>query len=459
VPVGLRAYAAYGLGLLGAEIDDMPVRSRIVADLVQLLDEELDTNELQVAAMVALGLVPLEMDAEAVVCVCGGCKVSGPETNFQSQVTYLMRYFTADREFDPTVRAHTATTLGRLIAAAAEVAPEELLPPLDEIKGATAEFLIGALQKYARQPLVVQQSAVLALGLIGDADDQEVDQWIRHELKRAAGHSGDPLAKRFALMALAEVGAREGQGDQPWAGTQEVRGQLLQVLSRGKKSVKPWAGLALGVLGHELALASQPLDPSVDKALQRMTKLAKNADDLGAYALAAGLRRDRSAAPQLLSKLEKTKHDDARAYAAMGLGLMGAREAVEPLQAILADSEGSVRNRAGLALGMLGDVSVVERLIAELQDPDTTTEEKAALAQALGFIGDQRAVDALVRLAHDKETEGMMSVARDRAVLALGLLADAGTAAWRVRLAHGANYRAETESLTNAERTGVLDLH
>ena len=41
--------------------------------------------------MIALGLVPLQLDPAADVCVCGECVVEGPETSLQNQITYLMR--------------------------------------------------------------------------------------------------------------------------------------------------------------------------------------------------------------------------------------------------------------------------------------------------------------------------------------------------------------------------------
>jgi HEAT repeat protein len=457
VPIEMRAFATYGLGVLGSRTEDLEVRRSIVATLVQQLEDDGPrTNDLQVAAMVAMGLVPLSFDEEAEVCICGECKVEGPDRHYQAQVTYLMRYFTADREFDATVRAHTATTLGRLVAHGQAVAGEAFRAPALEIKEGVADILIEALQRYAKQPPIVQQSAVLALGLTGDADDEEVDHWIRHELGKQAGH-GDPLAKRFALMALAEAGSRKGQTEAPWSGTDRTRSELMQILSRGKKNERAWAALALGVFGWHLDQAAQPLEDGVDRALVHAAKKARGSDDLGAVAIALGLRRHADAESVLVQKLGKLKDASAQGHAALALGLMGARDAVGTLQERLGedDLDPTLQARLGLALGMLGDSSVVETLVERMATSESE-DEQAALASALGFLGDRRSLDALAELMLD--TEKGYAVSRDKAVLALGFLADAAATPWRSLLAHGCNYRAETPTLTSTDGKGVLDL-
>lgn len=458
VKTEMRAFAAYGLGILGAGCEDDAQRRAIVDTLVTLLeDDSARTNDLQVAAMVALGLVPLPLDAEAEVCICGTCEVEGPSRHYQAQVTYLMRYFTADREFDATVRAHTATTLGRLVAHGQQHAGEALRPAAQEIKEGVADILIDALRKYAKQPPIVQQSAVMALGLAGDADADEVDQWIRHELGKQAGH-GDPLSKRFALMALAEAGSRPGQGEHPFEGTDHVRAELLRVLSRGKKNERAWAALALGVFGWHLNELAEPLDSGVDRVLVHQAKKARGAEDLGALSIALGLRRHADAKEALLDRIDDVKDPSARGHAALALGLMGAREAREDLTTLF-DSEDeldpTLLARLGLALGMLGDAEVVDDLVARMESAEAD-EAQASLASALGFMGDKRSLTALSELTLD--TDKGYAVSRDKAMLALGFLADAAATPWRDLLAHGCNYRAETPTLTSRDGKGVLDL-
>ncbi|MCP3916326.1 MAG: hypothetical protein GY711_12285 [bacterium] len=443
----LRAFAAYGLGFVGRGSTDAALRSGVIRTLIDLLEDPESARDVRAAAMIAIGLVPLELEAKANVCICGSCKVAGPETSLQNQITYLMRYFTADRVYDPIVRAHTATTLARLI--------EPRASELRIIKEAVTDFLIASLEKSARQPAIVRQSSVLALGLLGDSDQDSVDRWIRWALNRAAGH-GDPLERRYALIALGQIGSRGGQGETAWTGTQEVRKDLLHHLSRGKKNVKPWAGLGLGVLGHGLAERGQERSSAPDLALRGAMRTARTASDLGAYAIACGLRGDQTAAETLLAKLKKARGEDARSYVALGLGLMGAREAIEPLQGLLveAEEEPLLTSRVAIALGLLGDTQLVPHLLERLEKTEVETT-RGAVASALGFIGDERSVDRLVALMLDDERS---DETRERAVRALGFAADPAYVPWRAALARNANYRASTPTLTSSERGGVLDI-
>ena len=457
VPMQTRAFAAYGMGLIGQKSANSRLRTQIVADLIALLEEDdPKTNDVQVAAMVSLGLIPLEMGRDVDVCICGECEVKDPSTSYQAQVTYLMRYFTADTEFDPVVRAHTASTLARLVDAGRGQQDETLADAVEEIKLGVCDVLVESLQRYARQPHMVRESAVMALGLLGDADDSDLDTWIRRELGTIA-KAGRGIEQRFALMALAEVGSRRGQGENPWAGSADARADLLQVMSKSKKSVRPWASLALGVFGNHLAQAGQERSRTVDLALARMARGAKSVQIMGAISLAAGLRQTSAMAPVLIKKLESLKDETCRSYVAVGLGLLGDKSAINPLQETLKESteDPLLAARAGLALGLLGDDSVIKALLSRLEKAEAT-EEKASIAGALGFIGDRRSIEALVALLKDREDP--MAAHRSAAMNALGFMADRAPETWRARLAHGTNYLAETPTLVHGEGTGILNL-
>ena len=253
------------------------------------------------------------------------------------------------------------------------------------------------------------------------------------------------MAKRFALMALAEAGSRKGQGEDPWSGTAKTRAELLGRLSRGKKAERAWAGLALGVFGYHLDAMAQDLDSGVDRALMHAARKARTADDLGALALALGLRRSIEAEEMLLSKVENLKDPAARGHAALALGLMESRSSIERLQELLSteDLNPTLQARCGLALGILGDSNVVETLVAKLEKSESI-EEQAAIAQALSELM--------------LDTDAGYVKSRDNAVIALSFLADSQMTSWRSLLSHGCNYRAETPTLTSREGKGVLDL-
>jgi len=80
-----------------------------------------------------------------------------------------------------------------------------------------------------------------------------------------------------------------------------------------------------------------------------------------------------------------------------------------------------------VALGLLGDSSVATEL-AGLIEATESAETRASIAKALGFIGDQRSIDTLVALMN---REGVEDATRERAVVALGYVADSALRSWR----------------------------
>jgi hypothetical protein len=93
--------------------------------------------------------------------------------------------------------------------------------------------------------------------------------------------------------------------------------------------------------------------------------------------------------------IRRLKSDDweTRRNAAQALGKQRDKQAVEPLVAVLKDTNWSVRYAASKALAQIGDVAV-EPLIAALKDGNLGVRWNAA--EALGEIGDMRAVEPLI---------------------------------------------------------------
>jgi HEAT repeat protein len=75
--------------------------------------------------------------------------------------------------------------------------------------------------------------------------------------------------------------------------------------------------------------------------------------------------------------------------------------AVEYLITALCDRNHWVRWHATDALGMIGDTRAVDPLLSCLHDPDAIVRTRAA--QALGTIGDVRALEPLIAALHDPE--------------------------------------------------------
>ena len=90
----------------------------------------------------------------------------------------------------------------------------------------------------------------------------------------------------------------------------------------------------------------------------------------------------------------KDKDSKVRKKSAEALGSIGDMRAVEPLIEALKDEDENVRENAAKALGQIKDVKAVEPLIVALEDKDSGVRRYAAAA--LGNIGDAKAVESLI---------------------------------------------------------------
>ncbi len=92
----------------------------------------------------------------------------------------------------------------------------------------------------------------------------------------------------------------------------------------------------------------------------------------------------------------KDKNEDLRAAVAEALGMIGDRGAVEPLIEALRDEAWFVRYKAAVALGEITDQRAVEPLTKALEHDNWDVCEGAA--EALGKIRDKRAVEPLIKI-------------------------------------------------------------
>ena len=109
-----RAFAAYGLGLIGARASKEVDRKDIVTILRTVLESDTTkTRDLKVSCIIAMGLVPLETITSDVQPEKKGMLVP-PETSRIAQLDYLMAFLQND-EHNYLVRAHCPTALARLL--------------------------------------------------------------------------------------------------------------------------------------------------------------------------------------------------------------------------------------------------------------------------------------------------------------------------------------------------------
>jgi HEAT repeat protein len=185
-------------------------------------------------------------------------------------------------------------------------------------------------------------------------------------------------------------------------------------------------------------------------------RAASNDDLRQALAVAVGLVGHDLATPGLLQLLREHEGDQVTAgYLCIGLGLLGDPAAAPQLASVLERSERRpfLLQQCAIALGCLGDKDAVARL-ATMMKRSTSTAVLAALASAIGRIGDRRAIDPLIELTADKE---LTKLGRAFVAAALGWIGDAERLPWSAPFSVDANYATRIETLTNGT-TGVLDI-
>ncbi len=442
VPERQRAFAAYALGLIGSRTANEDVRSYIVHQLTRALrTHRTGPLDVPVACVQALGLVPLAVE----VGYTPGERIDSPTRCRQAQIAWLLDLYEA-RSTKFLVRAHVPTALARLVAD---------VPESTGLRARAAQLCLEVLGPRSRAQREIRQSAALALGALGDADDDVLDREIRRDLQRVATATGDPTVRHFAHIALAQVGARPGTGvGEPLSGRDAVATFLRKELHAGRSTSRAWTALATGLHARHLADVGVAVDSDTTALLVAGLRDAHSTRDLGAFAIATGLGGAAPGTSRLVEVVQGHGDDSTAGYAALGLGLMRARSAAPQLVELVENSRfRPLRiSQAAIALALLGDRQTGPRLADMLADAGSFASQ-SALAQALGQAGDARVVPRLVELLED---QGSSDLARAFAAYALGVVCEQDMLPWRWKYSCGVNYLAATPSLTG--NRGILDL-
>lgn len=452
VPIRTRAFAAYGLGLVGSRTPDNSVRQTIAEHLVNILEApEFSTYDVKVAAITALGLTPIDSNPELVATEEEAKSNRAHVISREAQLDFLMEYFDEknQRSNESTrhwfVRAHAPAAIARLMAD--HLTDPAFKPQREKAIG----LMIKGIDKNSKLQNELQQSCVLALGQLGTPTDEKLDKQIFDELKRNV-KSGQQQSRRFALISLGQIGGRVVEGGD----SDKYRGELLKTMSKGSTTMRPWGALGLGVMGRALIENNQTADSVTSTALRAATNKEKAPSQAGAYMISMGLRVDVEGAEMLRKKLDYFSVDETRGHAAVALGLMNDRASVEKISEVVLNSayRPELLKQAAIALGLLGDKKLVPALIDMLSNA-TGLATQAAISSALGAIGDNRSIDPLVEMLADQQ---ITQTARGFAAVALGIVCDKEPFPWNSKIGVNTNYRANTLTLTGESGTGILDL-
>ncbi len=437
VPTRTRAFAAYGLGLLGRNATNADVRRFVVHHLSSALDADVSASyDVRVACIVSLGLVPLEPFASP-------RKDAPPTASRADQIAFLTGYL-GDARQPESVRIFVPVALARLAGEDSALRPE--------VTSTCCNILSSGV---AASP-AMHQSAIMALGISADGDDDPIDIRARN-LLRHERTQGDRLARRLALISIARSAGRCGVGTGWQPVLDEARAFLGAELARGTTPERPWVGLALGILERGVLQSG-----GTASTLTRTELIAAISDypspvEAGAYALGLGLFAGQNAGKMLLDLLEVTHDDQVRSQVAVALGLARIRAGIEPLRKLAIDAryQPNLLRETSIGLGLLGDKAISPVLVDMLHDA-VGLSAQAAIATALGYVGDGRAIDPLIAMALDpSRSKGCQAFA----VVAVGLICDRRLLPWNTMIAADVNYWLPPSTLLDPlASTGVLDI-
>jgi hypothetical protein len=435
-----RALAAYGLGLASVQSENHDLRRYVVHHLdLTLASGRSASDDVRAACVQAMGLAPLPWCDREIEDITGRI----PAECRESQMQYLMEII-EDRREHRIVRAHAATSTARLLRGAPEAWREEI-----------GLRLCKQFEDRRETPRELHQSLAIALGMIGDSDGDALDKRLRRDLEKAIASTDRPT-RHFATLALAEAAARPGLGKgEPLGAVSGVRRDMLSRLARGKSTERPWIGLALGLLGSGLNECGSLPSEDASRALASRLGDARSPDEVGAYALALGLRQDGQERAKIEAKLEDfSGRDEARGHLALSLGLLGARNAQVPLRTVEEDSTRRpwVLRQTSVALAMLDDPALSDRLVTELETTKSLPEG-VGLAHSLGRVGGREAAEMLLLRLED---DSLPATARGACAGALGEIHARGQFPWQTHYAAGSNYLAGTQVFGTGSLEGVL---
>lgn len=402
-----RCFAAFALGLLGDREAPAGSDPATLDALLALVPDPGTPQEVRASALVAVGLL-------------------GDETAVPRLLPWLESGRAGRVPLDDVAASYVAAAIGKIGK-----------PGSREV----ADALIATLSRRGR---FTRYSAAIALGQIAPFADAKVQALCVRALGqvvRSEGKDGfDAASANFALAALGRAGAA--------AATPEVRaaaGRELQEAFDERPRHRPFAALGLGLLGRDL---SGPERTSLAEGIRdAFARSAGDPEPRAALAVALGLLRSPDSRTVLEDELANGKDTALRGSAAVALGMIGDPASVVPVhRALVEKGDRTLLLDTALAAGLLRDAGAVPFLSGVLRDSQSSVFSLGCAAQALGRIGDGRAVDPLADILEDPLDQYQV-LTRALAAVALGQIGDRNRVPVLSLLSEDVNYRASYEAI------------
>jgi len=457
----VRAFAAYGLGLLAENAPNDDVRRTIMRPLLEHLADTKERLDLRVAVLNSLSLVRIEYESTATILTAPpkprGVRDKPVSPRYRRDLIERLWSLYAEED-DTTLRGHFPVVIGRLLAGAPSA-----------LRASGVARLLGLLEEKPKD--LEMYGLITALGLVGTSWGEATDEALRATLYAQATKQRESHARHLAMMALSEVVSNSGVTLPPTEAQAEFETFLLEAFDKGRRADRPWIAMAAGSFGARLRAPHSQMGQATDRPaahrsgcvgqavvnrLREAVRAGGSPDELSAAILALGLIEDSAAAADIESALDTTRNKDVRGYAALSLGLLRHRDAMPKLEILLDDLryDPAALEHAAMGLALL-DRNLGSALLREKLRGKNSSSTTAPLAAAIGRVSDRSSVLSLSQLTADDDNNFKV---RLFASIALGLICDRDNLTWRSLLAEDVNYAAWTPTLFDSAGQGVLNI-
>ena len=414
-----RSFACYGYGLLAYQSKSLEFKRRCFELMRGIVDDERRSRrDVHIAALQAIRLLRIDPTSDA-------------SKALRNEVADWLMGFVDRKTVHAQIRAHGYQALAKLY------------PRRGSCPDALKERLVDALSKRKTRHWL-RQSATLSLGELCTPTDSKACK----ALQKAFDRGKEQQTRYFAAIALGQIGGQLNK---------EFLRKRLNA-SRTQALHKPWLSLGLAVLAwNERQKDATELNESTADDIARAMRDTASPLLAAGHAISLGLLRAHDHGDAILDRLLRHKSDEEPAgYFAVALGLLGFTDAKMEIGDIIdrAKRRNILLTQASISLGLLGDREISRKLVKRL-DGKATVAVYASLSQALGYIGDRHAIHPLVGLLADSKKQPL---SRAFAAAALGRIGDKEDLPWNSKLRVGINYRANVETLTSPQGTGILDI-
>ncbi|MFT4513059.1 MAG: hypothetical protein ACI89X_003899 [Planctomycetota bacterium] len=428
-----RTFAAYSLGMLANRSTSTVLKTQVLGSFVAMLeDKSIKDRDVLTGVLNGMRLLGPNKDKRLLWRATGAI-----ETHQQRRM----------RDKAGAVQSHGLTALAGLLGRGDSSAHER------------AKELMANVLKSRSQEATTYISAIIALGEIISPDDKpQMDA-----LLRAVSRPSDSLMPKFGMIAFGKIGGKV------------CRDQLERAFKRGKRDVRPWATIGLGLLAYhekDAAAANPPkgtaarkkgaLAASIGKFLHKEFQGEKK-EMQAAIAIALGLANYKLAAPDLRKLATKyISNEPLAGPLCLGLAMM------EDTPSIPLVFDGMQRldrpvlfGQAALALARFNRPDASAKAVAALQAMTRIhpmfVRQLAAAAQAIGHLRNPKDVTSLAAIVGDTKRSKRDIWQIAFAAAALGSVADRDPIGFGARIAHGMNYTARVQTISNG-RNGILDI-